>query len=76
MLLEQKQFGAMKHKTIDEELIAVRKALKEKERELEEANLKVEALNVLIDLAEEHGMPVRKHSAAKRYPLYTNPKQK
>ena len=36
------------------------------DRELTEANLKVEALNVLIDLAEEHGMPVRKNSAAKR----------
>ena len=36
------------------------------DRELAEANLKVEALNVLIDLAEEHGMPVRKNSAAKR----------
>ena len=45
---------------------SLRKALKEKERELAEANLKVEALNVLIDLAEEHGMPVRKNSAAKR----------
>ena len=45
---------------------ALSKALKEKERELAEANLKVEALNVLIDLAEERGMPVRKNSAAMR----------
>lgn len=52
--------------TKDEELLALRKALKDKERELSEANLKIEALNVLIDLAEEHGMPVRKNSAAKR----------
>lgn len=56
----------MKDLTKDEELVALRKALKEKDRELAEANLKVEALNVLIDLAEEHGMPVRKNSAAKR----------
>ena len=63
---ELKRYGTMKDMTKDEELVALRKALKEKERELAEANLKVEALNVLIDLAEEHGMPVRKNSAAKR----------
>ncbi len=63
---ELKRYGAMNDMTRDEELIALRKALKEKERELAEANLKVEALNVLIDLAEERGMPVRKNSAAKR----------
>ena len=62
----RKRYGTMKDMTKDEELVALRKALKEKERELAEANLKVEALNVLIDLAEEHGMPVRKNSAAKR----------
>lgn len=63
---ELKKYATMKEMTKDEELLALRKALKEKERELSEANLKIEALNVLIDLAEEHGMPVRKNSAAKR----------
>lgn len=63
---ELKKYATMKDLTKDEELVALRKTLKEKERELAEANLKVEALNVLIDLAEEHGMPVRKNSAAKR----------
>ncbi len=63
---ELKKYATMKDLTKDEELVALRKALKEKDRELAEANLKVEALNVLIDLAEEHGMPVRKNSAAKR----------
>ena len=63
---ELKKYETLKDMTKDEELLALRKALKDKERELSEANLKIEALNVLIDLAEEHGMPVRKNSAAKR----------
>ena len=63
---ELKRYETLKDMTKDEELLALRKALKDKERELSEANLKIEALNVLIDLAEEHGMPVRKNSAAKR----------
>ena len=50
----------------EEELAALRKALRKRDRELAEANLKIEALNVLIDLAEEQGMPVRKNSAAKQ----------
>ena len=63
---ELKRYETLKDMTKDEERLALRKALKDKERELSEANLKIEALNVLIDLAEEHGMPVRKNSAAKR----------
>lgn len=54
----------MREMSKDEELRALRKALRERDRELAKANLKIEALNVLIDLAEEQGMPVRKNSTA------------
>lgn len=63
---ELKQYPTMREMSKDEELVALRKALRERDRELAEANLKIEALNVMIDLAEEQGMPVRKKSAAKQ----------
>lgn len=51
----------------DEELALLKKALQESQQHLQEANLKIQALNTLIDVAEdEFKIPIRKKAGAKR----------
>ena len=69
---EQKP-AEMKPQTPEEELINLRKELDEAQQELTEAKralatseLRNEALNTLIDIAERQGIKIRKNSGAKR----------
>ena len=56
----------MKPQSIEEENLALKKELEQIKRALAMSELKNEALNTMIDLAEKQGIKIRKNSGAKQ----------
>ena len=57
---------AMKYSTPDEEILALKEELSKTKKALAQSELKQKALEALIDVAEDAGIPIRKNSGAKR----------
>ena len=56
----------MKPQSLEEENLALKKELEQIKRALATSELKNEALNTMIDLAEKQGIKIRKNSGAKQ----------
>ena len=56
----------MKPQSLEEENLALKKELEQIKRALAMSELKNEALNTMIDLAEKQGIKIRKNSGAKQ----------
>lgn len=57
---------AMKYSTPEEEILALKEELSKTKKALAQSELKQKALEALIDVAEDAGIPIRKNSGAKR----------
>lgn len=56
----------MKYSTPEEEVLALKEELSKTKKALAQSELKQKALEALIDVAEDAGIPIRKNSGAKR----------
>ena len=56
----------MKYSTPEEEILALKEELSKTKKALAQSELKQKALEALIDVAEDAGIPIRKNSGAKR----------
>lgn len=56
----------MKYSTLEEEILALKEELSKTKKALAQSELKQKALEALIDVAEDAGIPIRKNSGAKR----------
>lgn len=56
----------MKYCTPEEEILALKEELSKTKKALAQSELKQKALEALIDVAEDAGIPIRKNSGAKR----------
>lgn len=56
----------MKYCTPEEEILALKEELSKTKKALVQSELKQKALEALIDVAEDAGIPIRKNSGAKR----------
>ena len=57
---------AMKYSSPEEEILALKEELSKTKKALAQSELKQKALEALIDVAEDAGIPIRKNSGAKR----------
>lgn len=57
---------AMKYCSPEEEILALKEELSKTKKALAQSELKQKALEALIDVAEDAGIPIRKNSGAKR----------
>lgn len=56
----------MKYSSPEEEILALKEELSKTKKALAQSELKQKALEALIDVAEDAGIPIRKNSGAKR----------